>query len=152
MITRLKVPDAAYAIGTTPKAIRQWFTKGQIVLPQVRASKGEVAEFADPDLCFLALLVQFLDYGATVREANALCQIAFEKAEVEPTDADQLAPWKGKHLWLMRHERKHLWSVGLWPAKRSPKEEWTASLVLDVHRLLTDVLARADERRARKVA
>ena len=83
MTDRLKIPDAAYAIDTTALSIRKWFEKGQVTLPEVRSAKGEVAEFGDFDLLFCALLVQLVNFGATVKAASVLCQYVFEKVGAE---------------------------------------------------------------------
>lgn len=145
---KLQVTDAAAAIGTTPKTIRKWFQSGQLIMPTVQAERGEVAQFADFDLCFLYLVFQFVECGAKIREAAALAQVAFEKAGAEPTDDDVLAPWKGKMIIAERKARD--WTIGLWDDYDD--EVYSLALVFRPHKLFTEVLDRAQALREQRAA
>jgi hypothetical protein len=147
----VKMAKAAEVLGTTKKQIQTWFERGQLVLPEVKAGKGETAIFSDFDLLFCGIVLKLTEFGAQVRTAVQIAQYVFEKLGAEPTDSDLLAPWKGKQLYIDNMQPGR-WGISIWEDDGEPMVKSTV-LVLRPELLFSEILERAKAaRQPRRVA
>ncbi len=71
---KIRFSDAAYAIESTPKALRNWIQKGQVTL----VSEDTIGwrEFSLAEIAILAVIRRLVNFGMKVEEANQLANDA----------------------------------------------------------------------------
>ena len=69
--TKIRFSDAAAAIGTTPKSLRNWLSRGQVQLSSSQPESGW-REFEVDDIRKLAVVRSLVDFGMEVREADRI--------------------------------------------------------------------------------
>ena len=85
---KIRFSDAAYAIESTPKALRNWMQKGQVTL--VSSDTSGWREFSLAEIAILAVIRRLVNFGMKVEEANQLANDAarsffeYEKISAEP--------------------------------------------------------------------
>lgn len=69
---KLRFSDVVYAINATPKSLRLWLQRGLVDIHTPRAPGGGWTEYSFYDIAILALVRQFVNFGANVPTASAL--------------------------------------------------------------------------------
>lgn len=70
MAKKLRFGDAVYAIGTTPKALRNWLQRGLVKLNSPPNEDLSWTEYSFIDIAILALTKTFVDFGFNVSTAS----------------------------------------------------------------------------------
>ena len=68
----VRLPRAAYAVGTTPKALSHWLAAGLPLLAHAERRGGAWHRVAPLDLIRLAVVRRLLPYGFSVAEAEGI--------------------------------------------------------------------------------
>lgn len=69
---KLRFSDVVYAINATPKSLRLWLQRGLVDIHTPKAEGGGWTEYSFYDIAILALVRQFVNFGANVPTASAL--------------------------------------------------------------------------------
>jgi hypothetical protein len=74
---KLRFSDAVYAVETTPKALRNWLQRKQVVL-DTPTPVGGWLEFSLADIAILALVRRLVDFGLGVAVASTIANKALK--------------------------------------------------------------------------
>jgi MerR HTH family regulatory protein len=147
---KLKIADTAFCVGITAKQLRKWMERGQVSLPNVRPTQGDVAQFDDLDISYLALMVPLIEFGMSILSAAAAIGYAFKDIGTKTEERDPIARWKGMQIWVRPGKDGKSWNIGVYADEgvfTTP-----ATLILDAEQRLAEVYSRVAVIRARKVA
>lgn len=129
---KLRFGDVAYAIDSTPKALRNWLQRDQIKLFSEAPEEGW-REFSFADVAVLAIVRKIVDFGSRVEEASWLAHAAIQ--QMCPVERFQNIPpgalatiWHGRTLaiWVVG-DTWHLNSFGSWQDAREIAQALTPS-------------------------
>jgi hypothetical protein len=150
---KLRFSDAVYAIGTTPKQLRNWLQRRLVEIDTPRPENGGWSEYSFYDIAILALVKRLVDFGIEVSAASDIANktmefhpVRGELTKIKEIPANALAiMWSNQRLWVHRTSTSgqwHLHCVQLW---MNPKEPDLAFLSIDVEKVLLEAVTRAWE-------
>ena len=154
---KLRFSDAVYAIETTPKTLRNWLQRKQVVIGSEQRPVGGWADYGFVDIAVLALVSTFVRFGVNVPTANLMAHttLAFfpdhlefgHKPSADDAPAGILAsPWHNRRLLAYPAdpdgEQWKLQIRDLWKDEAKPAD---AYLSIDVDAVLRRAFARAWE-------
>jgi len=144
---KLRFSDAAYAINTTPKTLRNWLARGlvQIHTPNV---EGGWNEYSFIDIAILALVRTFVKHGVDLLTANDLANITMQNSlpkllHVENPDERLPLMWSNSRLRLYRSEEG--WHLEWSPNYAPLPEPAHAYININVEAIFREAFERAKE-------
>lgn len=148
---KLRFGDAAYAIGATPKQLRNWLQRDLVQIDTPKKDGGW-AEYSFFDIAILSLVKRLVDFGTDIRTASDIANKVFDMfdgrgrihqaGELEASSLAML--WNNSRLWITRPSLND-WKLDVARLWESPQEPDAAFLSIDVERLWMAAFDRAWE-------
>lgn len=117
---KLRFSDVAYAIDSTPKALRLWLQRGLVVIDTPQPAGGGWTEYSFRDIAILAFVRALVNFGVEVPAASAIANKALGDhffPELKGVDPDRVSagalaiPWINRRLYI--HRDGDAWCISL---------------------------------------